>query len=292
MEKDWQQEKEMSNIFWLKLIIRLALKLPRWSIRLLLYPIVLFFFLTSGHKRKASYHYLTQALPHRPQVWHVYKHFYWFAATLVDHVYFLSGQTRLFDISFINREVVVNSLEKNPSQFLLSGHYGSIHALRTQLSDKKYQIRPVVKLEHNQNIVTLFNQLNPDFYKDIIPYDGLNTIFEIYENLKNNVSIALLADRPIGDGKTLSVQFLNDTIQLPKSLFEMLLRLPFSANLFFSKYLGKNSYQIEYFSFSIASNDTPQTLAQKFADKLAKQCLESPYNWFNFYVYWDSKDHV
>ena len=289
MSKDWQQEKEMSNAFWLKLIVRLALTLPRWSVRLLLHPIVFFFLIISPQKRSASSHYLMQTLPHKPKIWHIYKHFYWFAATLLDRVYFLSQKNQLFDISFINRETIIHSFKKDPSQFFLSGHYGSVDALRMQTTAKQYKIKPVIKLDHNQTIVRLLNQLNPDFYNDVIPYDGLKTTFEIYENLKNNVSVALLADRPIGEGETLKVTFLNDTIQLPEGIFEMLLRFPFPTNLFFSKYLGKNRYQIQYIPFTVSPNDTPQTLAQKFADELAKQCMDSPYNWFNFYTYWNSK---
>lgn len=292
MNKSWQQEKEMSNSFWLKLIIRLALTLPRWTIRLLLYPIVLFFLLISPNKRSASFHYLTQVLPYKPRIWHIYKHFFWFASTLLDRVYFLAQKDHLFEVSFINRQAIIHSFKTKPSQFFLSGHYGSVDALRTQAAGKQYKIKPVIKLDHNQTLVALLNQINPSFYNDVISYEGLKTTFEIYENLKNNVSIALLADRPIGEGETLSVQFLNDTIQLPEGIFEMLLRLSFPANLFFSTYLGKNRYQIKYIPFSISSNDTPQSLAQKFADEFAKQCLESPYNWFNFYAYWDIKTNA
>lgn len=290
MSSEWQQEKEMSNIFWQTLIFQLALKLPRWSIRLLLYPIVFFFILVAAKKRRISYHYLAQVLPHTPRIWHVYKHFYWFAAVLLDRIYFLSKQTQLFDVSFINRQATIDSLEKQPAQFFLSGHYGSVEALRSLSIDKYYKIKAVVKLDHNQVIISLLNQLNGDFYKNVIPYEDLKTTFVIYETLKKGIAVGMLADRPIGEGGTLSVKFLNDTIKLPKSIFKMLLRFSFPANLFFSQYQGDNRYQVKCIPFTVKSNDTVQSLAQKFADILAEQCLNSPYNWFNFYSYWQSSD--
>mgnify|MGYP000048898278 CR=1 FL=1 len=291
MAENWQHEKEMSNAFWLKLIIKLALKLPRWSVRLLLHPIVLFFVLIAAKKRRASYHYLSKVLPYPAKIWHVYKHFYWFAAVLLDRVYFLTNQQTYFDISFVHRQEVIDSFNEHPGQFFLSGHYGSVEALKTQAMNKHYEIKPVIKLDHNQTIMSLLKELNPEFYEGVIPYKGLETTFEIYENLKQGVSIALLADRPIGESKTLLVDFLGDKIPLPKGIFEMILRFPYPTNFFFSQYQGGNRYHVEYFQLQLNKEDTPQILAQKFADILALQCQKSPYNWFNFYTYWVTSSH-
>ncbi len=287
----WQQEKEMSNGFWLSLIINLAIKLPRWSVRLLLYPIVLFYVLIAPQKRKVSRHYLSKVLPVKPSIFHVYKHFFWFAAVLLDRVYFLTGKYHLFTITYHQRQEVIDSFVDSPGQFFLSGHFGSVDALKTQAMDKHYEIKPVIKLEHNQIVVNLMKQLNPEFYENVIAYKGLETTFEIYENLKSGTSIALLADRPIGDSKTLLVDFLGDKILLPAGIFEMVKRYPFPTNFFFSRYEGGNRYYVEYIQMKPNPNDTVQMIAQTFADALALQCKKSPYNWFNFYPYWIEADH-
>ncbi|MEA3405789.1 MAG: hypothetical protein U9R28_08630 [Pseudomonadota bacterium] len=286
MSANWQQEKEMSNAFWLKLIIKLALKLPRWSIRLLLHPIVMFFILISPNKRKNSRHYLTKVLPVKPRIWHIYKHFFWFSSALLDRVYFLSNQHNLFNITFCNRQAVIDSFKHHPGQFFLSGHFGSVEALRTQANTKQYNIKPVIKLDHNQTIVTLLNQINPGFYQNVIPFKGLQTTFEIYENLKQGKSVALLADRPLDDSHTVQVSFLGDSILLPEGIFEMILRFPYPTNLFFCRYQGGNQYHVDYIHLNIKPEDTPESLAQQFADQMAQQCKKSPYNWFNFYPYW------
>ena len=295
MAQDWQQEKEMSNAFWLKLILKLALKLPRWSVRLLLHPIVFFFILVAPKKRQASRHYLTKIFAKkgtRPKIWHIYKHFFWFASALLDRVYFLTNQQELFDISFTNHQAVIDTFAQHPGQFFISGHYGSVEALKAQAIGKDYEIKPVIKLDHNQTIVNLFKELNPTFYQSVIPNRGLETIFEIYENLKQGNSIALLADRPVGEAPTVLVDFLGDKIPLPLGVFEMIQRLPYPSNIFFSEYQGGNQYHASFQKFEINTKDSPEKLAQKFADILAQQCLNSPYNWFNFYTYWDEANHV
>ena len=284
--KSWQQEKEMSNAFWLTLIIKIALKLPRWSVRLLLHPITFFFLLTAPKKRRVSHHYLSRVLTQKPKIWHIYKHFFWFSSVLLDKVYFLTQKQSLFNTSFSNREEVILSLKQNPAQFFISGHYGSLEALKACYSSQDYTINPVIKLDHNQTIINLFKRLNPEFYENMIPYNGLETTFKIYETLKNGASVALLADRPIENAPTVLVDFLGDKILLPEGIFEMILRFPFPANIFFSQYQGGNRYHVYYIPMPIEKNDTAQTLAQKFAHILEQQCLNAPYNWFNFYTYW------
>jgi predicted LPLAT superfamily acyltransferase len=291
MAQNWQQEKEMSNAFWLTLIIKLALKLPRWSVRLLLHPITFFFLLTAPKKRQVSRHYLARALTQKPRIWHVYKHFFCFSSVLLDKVYFLAQKQALFNVSFSNRAEVVQSLEQHPAQFFISGHYGSVEALKACYSSQSYTINPVIKLDHNQTIVNLFKALNPEFYENVIPYNGLETTFKIYETLKGGASIALLADRPIENAPTVSVDFLGDKILLPEGIFEMLLRFPFPANIFFSQYQGGNRYHVHCIPMPIKKEDTPHTLAQHFANILEQQCIDSPYNWFNFYTYWVEPNH-
>lgn len=291
MSANWDKEKELSNVFWLRLITKLALKLPRWSTRTLLHPIVFFFVLIAPNKRRASRHYLKQVLSTTPRIWHIYKHFFWFASALLDRVYFLSNRHEVFEISYINREMVIETFEKNPGQFFLSGHIGSVEALRTQVSNLQYKIKPVIKLEQNQTIVTLLEEISPGFYNDIIPFEGLATTFNIYEHLKKGVSVALLADRVIGDSQKVKVNFLGEQVYFSEGIFEMILRFPYPTNLFFCLYLGGNRYQVEYLKFDVKSSDTPTELAQKFADQLEQQCLKSPYNWFNFYTYWVEKDN-
>ncbi|VAW49719.1 hypothetical protein MNBD_GAMMA03-386 [hydrothermal vent metagenome] len=291
MTKNWQQEKEISNAFWLTLISKIALKLPRWSVRLLLHPITFFFLLTAPKKRQASRHYLTRSLRKKPKIWHIYKHFFWFSSVLLDRIYFFTNKQALFNVSFSNREKVILSLKQNSAQFFISGHYGSSEALKSCYSSQVYTIKPVIKLEHNQAIVNLFKTLNSEFYENVIPYKGLETTFEIYETLKDGISVALLADRPIENAPTLSVNFLGDQILLPEGIFEMILRFPFPTNIFFSQYQGGNRYRVNYIPLSIDKGDTALILAQKFADMLAQQCLNSPYNWFNFYTYWVEPNH-
>ncbi len=284
--QDWQKERELSNRFWLNLIIKIALFMPRWSVRLLLHPIVAFYVVLAAKKRKISYHYLSQSLQTSPNILHAYKHFYWFAAVLLDRVYFLTGKTEIFDIRFSRRQEVIDSFKACPGQFFISAHFGGLEALKTQSMSRDYEIRPVMKIDHNQTIVSLLKELNPDFYKSVIPYKGLETAFTIQQTLENGISIALLADRPIDSNKIIPVKFFEGELFLPAGLFQMILKFKRPVNVFFNRYEGGNRYDVEYYPISVEADETVESLAHKYVALLEKQCRQSPYNWFNFYPYW------
>lgn len=67
--------------------------------------------------------------------------------------------------------------------------------------------------------------------------------------------------------------------------------------VFFGIYLGGNRYKIHFdlLSEEIILNRTTrhqdiQYWTQKYLDLLEKQVLTHPYNWFNFYSYWEKDD--
>jgi predicted LPLAT superfamily acyltransferase len=67
--------------------------------------------------------------------------------------------------------------------------------------------------------------------------------------------------------------------------------------VFFGVYLGGNRYKIHFELLAekvILQRKTRQqdiqAYTQKYVDILEKQMLETPYNWFNFYDYWQSSE--
>ncbi|HKS31759.1 MAG TPA: hypothetical protein VJR28_05065, partial [Chthoniobacterales bacterium] len=66
--------------------------------RLLLLPTSLYFLLSAKTVRRVSYEYLARLRDSRAHWWHVFHHLYYFAATILDRVYLLTGEFHRFDI--------------------------------------------------------------------------------------------------------------------------------------------------------------------------------------------------
>ncbi|WP_373019555.1 hypothetical protein [Thiomicrorhabdus sp.] len=284
---DWTAQKERTSGFWLRVIRRLALLLPRWAVGLLLHPITVFYLLISKQQKAASRHYLNQALGRPARFSDVYKHFLWFATTILDRVYFLTGRIDGFEVEYENLEQWLDSMADNPSQLYLGAHFGSLDAIRAlSLDQYGIKIKIVLKVDQNQALVSLLNELNPGLAENVIPYSGMKTIFDIHEALETGNSVAMLKDRAVGDEATVTVKFFNDRIAVPVSGFKLAKRFNIPINVFFGRYEGGNKYHVHSDQLLFDKQMSLQEMAQVYMNRVEEQCRISPYNWFNFYHYW------
>lgn len=284
---DWTRQKERVSGFWLKLILNIALKLPRNWVKLLLHPIVCFYLLISRNQILASRHYLDQALMRPATLKDVYRHFLWFSTTILDRVYFLTGRQSAFKVTYENLDAWKASMDKHPAQLYFGAHFGSLDAVRfLSLEIHDIKIKAVVKVDQNEQIVQIFNELNPDLRSGIIPHDGMNTIFDIHDALESGSSVAILKDRPVGQEKTIEVRFFNDKIRIPISGFKLAQKRNIPVTVFFGRYEGHNHYHVVSKQLNFSKDMTIGEMAQLYMSEVEAQCRISPYNWFNFYHYW------
>lgn len=289
----WTKQKERTSSFWLKLILGLALHLPRQLVRPLLYPIVTFYLLISPVQKQASRHYLAQVLAREVKYVDVFRHFFWFAATILDRVYFLTNRVDGFDLTIENLEQLRESEEKYAAQIFVGAHFGSLDAVRA--TSVFYLLKPlkaVLKADQNQTMVNLLNELNPKLSEMLIPYNGMQTIFDVHEALEQGISVAILVDRLIAEEASVNVQFFDDQVAIPISVFKLAKRLKIPLSVFFGRYDGGNRYVMVSEELSITDDMTIQQMAQCYMDKVEEQCRISPYNWFNFYPYWQTADNL
>lgn len=284
---NWTAQKERSSSFWLRLIRALALKLPRVALIPLLYPITLFFVLISKPQRAASRHYLQQVLDRPVGFVDLFRHFLWFATTILDRVYFLTGRTHAFSLRFENPQNWLSTQREHPAQLFLGAHFGSFDAIRALSAQRlSLKIKIVLKVDQNQNLVKLLNDLNPALAENIIASEGMGTVFAMHEALQQGCSVALLQDRAVGDEPTVPVRFLGDTIAVPLTGFKLAKRFNLPVNVFFGRFDGGNRYTVVNRQLSYTEQTSLEEMAQAYMDMVAEQCRVSPYNWFNFFQYW------
>src|SRR5437016_14484059 len=109
----------------------LALRCGRRVARLLLVPICAYFLLFSPRARNTSREYLALALSRRPRLTDLWRHYFTFATTVLDRVYFVDGRFADFDIETRGLELLRRTLAKGRGCLLLGAHLGSFELLRT-----------------------------------------------------------------------------------------------------------------------------------------------------------------
>ncbi len=297
MTKAWQASKERSTPFTLLTIRWIALHLGRPIARGLLYPITLYFLLFAGPQRKASQQYLTKVLKRKVTWLDSAKHIHAFASTILDRVYLLTGQFAKLDISFPAENIPLSYSKNGVGCLLLGSHIGSFEVLRSYaVSNYPLPIKILMYEQQAPMMVQVLNALNADVADTLISLDGSPSgLLKVKEAIDCGTTVGLLGDRILGEGseKTVICSLLGEPVKMSAAPVLLASALKVPLIVFFGVYLGGNRYKIHFELLAeevILHRKTRQqdiqAYTQKYVDILEKQMLETPYNWFNFYDYW------
>ncbi|PYL10540.1 MAG: lipid A biosynthesis acyltransferase [Verrucomicrobia bacterium] len=291
----WAQLPERGTPASLQVIAWIALHIGRRAASLLLYPITLYFVITARAARRTSYQYLKRVRGESARWWHVLRHFHCFAATILDRVYLLRGEFERFDVTVYGKEILDCQIETGKGSLLLGSHLGSFEVLRALgVMQKKFPLNVLMDVVHNQNITRFFDALNPRIASTVIAPDQPDTLIRVKESLDAGCFIGMLGDRVSSGDKTTQCQFLGTPATFPGGpvLLAAMTRCP--VILFFGLYRGGNRYEIyfEPFADEIVLDrgrraEDIQLWMQRYAERLEHYAQFAPYNWFNFYSFWD-----
>jgi predicted LPLAT superfamily acyltransferase len=300
MTPQWQAQKERSTPLAIKTIIWIALHLGRSVARLILYPIAGYFLLFAPTQRRASLHYLKRVLKRQPTWLDVAKHIHCFSATILDRVYLITGRFAELEIVFPAENMPLNYAQQGIGCLLLGSHVGSFEVLRSY-AVKKCQLPIKILMYEGQTpmITQIFHALNPEVAKTLIPLEGNpNSLLKVKEAIESGHAVGMLGDRVMvaGHEKTVRCQLLGEAVDFPSApvLIASILKVPLIV--FFGIYQGGNRYQIHFELLAEEINlsrdhrqQDIQQWTQKYVDILEKHILAAPYNWFNFYDYWQDE---
>jgi predicted LPLAT superfamily acyltransferase len=292
----WKQRPEGGGRFALRLIIGIALVFGRGVSRLLLYPITLYFLIVRGPERRASRAYLGRILGRPARLFDVARHIHCFAATILDRVFLLSERFRRFDVRVHGVEAVHEAMDAGRGVLLLGSHLGSFDSLRV-LSQLRPDVKVRVVLDKKQNpaITGLLAALNPELADGIIDagQEGTAIVLAIQEAAATGALIGLLADRARPGEAALPCTFLGSEALFPVAPMLIASALKIPVALCFGLYRGGRRYDLHFEMFAseirMSRSERAAALAeltQRFAARLEHHARLAPYNWFNFYDFW------
>ncbi len=294
MSQPWVQLPERSNTLALWLIRTIALHIGRPAGRALLYPITLYFLLTAGEARRGSQRFLRRVLGRDP-TWHeVFRHIHCFAATILDRVYFLTGQLERFEIEIHGGQLILDQAASGRGCILLGSHLGSFEALRAMgIHQRHLPIRILMNTGHNQLMTRILDVLNPTLAQGIIPVGGPETLLKVQESVEQGNLVGVLGDRIAPGDKTVRCPFFDQVVDFPAAPMAMAALSGCPVILFFGLYLGGNRYQVHFERLTerivLERRQRQEQLdvwVQRYVDRLEHYTRLAPYNWFNFYDYW------
>ena len=296
-EADWLRQQERSNLAILKLMVWISLTFGRAIGRIVLIGIATYFVVFAPKARRFSRAYLNRALGRWSQWTDGFRHVFSFASTIHDRIYLLNDRFDLFDIEVIGAEAVNEAARNHPGALLIGAHLGSFEVLRAV--GRGREGLPVAMLMYEENarkINATLEAINPAASQDIIPLGRMDSMLQARDKLDAGYAVGMLADRSLADDATVDCQFLGDTAAFPLGPWRMAAMLRRPVFFMTGLYLGGNRYQLHFEPLADFSHtpreerDTAIRAAmQRYADRLTHYCRQAPYNWFNFFDFWQKK---
>lgn len=304
MSDHWQAQREGGSRASLTLLVGAALRCGRGFMLLCLYPITLYYFLKRGPERRASRDYLTRLFGRRASVWQVLKHLHCFAVTMVDRIYLLARGEQGFDIEVHGLEHIQQCITQGRGVLLVGSHQGSFEALRA-LSARcpEVPLRVLLDKQKTPAITELLESLAPEVGNAVIDVSrgGAAITLAMAETCSAGGMVAMLADRGRAHETLRKVDFLGQPAPFPVGPWLLANTLQVPVVLCFGMYRGGRRYALSFELFAERveiPRDTRQqvldTVLRRYAQRLEHYARLEPYNWFNFYDFWqqDEAQHV
>jgi predicted LPLAT superfamily acyltransferase len=298
MSTHWSSRPEGGGRFAIWLLVKLCLHLGRGTARFVLYPATWYFYLRRAPERKASYEFLTVALGRKPSQREMLRHWLRYGTCMIDRIFLLAERFRRFDIRVHGIDELLLAMNPGRGVMLLGAHIGSFEALRVlSLERPDVQVRVVMDKGQTPAMTQLLHALNPSIADAVIDasQDSTAVVLALSEAADQGALIALLGDRARPGEATVDCEFFGKPAPFPVAPLLIAATLKMPVVLCIGLFRGGNSYDLYFELFSEQLHferrerqSQVQATVQRYAQRLEHYTRLDPFNWFNFYDFWQS----
>lgn len=294
-QESWQRQEEKGSPFFLKLTVWMALNLGRRVTGLILWPIAIFYFVFSASTRRYCHFYLQRNFQRKVSSLEVLKHIYSFAVVSVDRIYFLANKANYFSVEMTGTEIFDQLQSQDQGAILIVSHFGSFEVMRSLA--EVHQLAPIrIVLDKQQNTVfiNLLASLAPAMASAIIDagQSPPALALAVKDALDNGHYVGIMADRCRGElGSEYS--FLGTNTRFPTSPWQLAHVLKAQTILCYGVFRGGSNYALSFEALPLANTvkrsqrrAVIEQQLQNYVSSLENKVKEAPYNWFNFYDFW------
>ena len=294
MTGNWAARREGGRIWLLRPALWLALHFGRRAGTLFLPAVTLWFLLMAGPARAASREYLTRVLGRPARLTDVARHFAHFAAATFDRVFLLSGRLDGWRIDIEGLPALDAALAQGRGCILLGAHLGSFEALRTLAAACPVPVRMLMYRRNDGALTRMLDALAPGLRQSVIEIGRPGAMLELREAIGRGEVVGILADRAPSGQKLADVPFLGSLAQFPTGPMQLAASLGPPVFLGWGLRMGPRHYCIRLEAFAdpvvaprAGREEALRGWVARYAARLEAGCRAAPFNWFNFYPFWE-----
>jgi predicted LPLAT superfamily acyltransferase len=269
---------------------------------LVVYPVSLYFLFAASTARNASRQFLDRAIgpTHRlGGLIRTYRHFLSFARTMVDRALLATRGKTVFRCEEIGLDYIRASAAEGRGAILLTAHLGNWDLAAGLLDGKVAEKLAIVAFRGEQERLAKFLEKNFQHMPQIIEVGtGPLASLEMVRALRGGSVLAVQGDRPI-DKNIVKIPFLGREAPFPVGPFMLAAVTGAPLIATFSIQMAPASYRFlaqppMRVAFTNGQDREAQlrTWAQSYVHQLEQLARAHPYQWFNFYDFWDSEPGV
>lgn len=299
----WAQMGESTFVLGIWLLFWIHRLFGRWPFRICLYPVVVTHWLTRPVLRHASREYLqrlqvtTGALGHAPSVRDSLRHIAMFAETLLDKLLAVSGRYRFENVRTEGREQVYAAASAGQGGVIITAHIGCLELCRAMAEQRgSLKLNILVHTRHAEQFNRMLKRLNPSIDLCLIEVTdfGPATAIVLADKVAAGEYIAIAGDRvPVVGSKTVPAAFLGRTAHFPVGPYVLASLLKCPLYLLGCIHEG-GGYTVHFQQLAdlvvLPRNRRDAAMAEyahRYAHALTGLLQRSPYDWFNFFPFWD-----
>ena len=274
----------------------------RYGCMVAVFPIALYFNLTGAEQRRASREFLRRAyrakgIDYNPGWLATFKHLFGFARKTVDTFAAWLGGIDPRAIVAIDKCTLDSVAASGRGILLIVSHLGNIEISRALLDDaQRSRIKILVHTVHAENFARILRQFRPDAMADTIQVTDMNpgTMIALKEAIERGDWVAIAGDRtPVrGDERISMAPFLGHDAPFPQGPYVLahLLECPVYLMFCMRQDDGYGLY-FEMFAerITLPRRDKQAALGAwtaRYAKRLESFCLVDPFQWYNFFDFW------
>ncbi len=293
----WLDQRERGAVWAIQAVTFMATALGRGPTRLLVRVIALYYALFDRVAVRASRTWLTRVRGESPSFGDVYRHIHAFAQVTLDRLFLVRGATRGLSIVRTGNEHLRALADAGNGGILLGAHLGSFEAMRSASHQERLPVYIVGHFANAKMINAVLEKLDPEMAGRVIHVgdDPLALALRLRERVEAGGILAILADRVGLNDKYVEVTFFGQKAAFPTGPFLLAATLKCPVRLVFGLYFEPNRYELfcEPFVDRLvlprgSRQEALRDVVQAYAARLEDYCRRAPYNWFNFYDFWET----
>ncbi len=276
----------------------LSLSLGRRASRAILHPITAYYVAFTPRARRASRDYLRRVLGREPRFGERYRHFHHFATTIHDRVFLASDRETALELSIEGEALMRAQRASGRGAILLGAHFGSFAIVGT-VGRRIDGVRIAMAMYEDNagKLRRLFEAIGTPSAPPIVPLGHVDSMLRIAERLDRGEFVGILGDRSLGGDARHPVRLLGERALLPTGPMRIAAMLGCPVIFMAGLYRGGNRYHVVFESVAdfagirgAARRPAVEAAIERYAALLDAHCRRDPYNWFNFYPFWDLVD--